>query len=147
MNHYQERFKSYMEEKGLHVTRQRLSIAGLLQAMPGHHTAEDLHDSLRAAEPGIGQSTVYRTLKLLAEAGLALELNPGGGVARVEAAPVAESHEHLVCRNCGAIVEVKSRVLSSLQDRLAEEHGFVLEKQAHCLLGLCQSCLAGANDS
>lgn len=76
---YQDKFLQYMRDKGMNVTRQRLRIADIFFALPGHHTLEELYGIIRQSDPGIGQTTVYRTLKLLCEANLALELQFGDG--------------------------------------------------------------------
>ena len=129
-----------MEENRLNVTRQRLSVAGVLEAMPGHHSIDELHDRLREVEPGIGQATVYRTLRLLGEAGLAVELRLGESACRFEAVQSSgQPHAHLVCRSCGAMIELPGG-LPELRDYLAACYGFNLEGQANCLFGLCARC-------
>ncbi|MDR1125101.1 MAG: transcriptional repressor [Deltaproteobacteria bacterium] len=140
MTSYQEQFRRYLEERGLKVTRQRLGVAGALQAMPGHHSIDALRDRLREAEPGIGQATVYRTLRLLGEAGLAVELRLGAGASRFEAVQAGcQPHYHLVCRNCGAMVELQGG-LPELRRDLAAHYGFSLEGQDNCLFGFCAHC-------
>lgn len=143
MNRYQEKFKAYMEESGLHATRQRLAIAGKFSDMPGHYTVEELYEAMRETEPGIGQATVYRTVKLLADAGLVFELRFGEGASRFEAMESLKSHDHLVCKNCGSVVDIHSHTLEHAQNELAREHGFLLEDRAGCLIGLCPACCSG----
>jgi Fur family ferric uptake transcriptional regulator len=140
MNQYQEQFRNFMEDKGFHVTKQRLSIAGLLSEMAGHPTIEELYDDLREIEPSIGQATVYRTLKLLKDAGLVMDLRVDEGVVRFEAVNTRKHHDHFICRHCGKIVEIHSPALEKAQMELATEHGFILEEQAHCVYGLCSEC-------
>ena len=98
MASYQDKFLRYMAEQGLNVTRQRLRIAEIFFAMQGHHTLDELYGVMRRSEPGLGQTTVYRTLKLLCEAGLALELQFGDGVARFEPVDAKAHHDHLICQ-------------------------------------------------
>jgi Fur family ferric uptake transcriptional regulator len=140
MNQYQEQFRDFMEDKGFHVTRQRLSIAGLLSEMESHPTIDELHDNLREIEPSVGQATVYRTLKLLKDAGLVMELRIDDGATRFETASPHKTHGHLVCRNCGIVVEIQISTLKKAQAELAQEHGFTLDVQANCVYGLCPDC-------
>jgi len=143
MASYKEEFLRYMASKSLNVTRQRLRIAELFFAMQGHHTLDELYGIIRQTEPGIGQTTVYRTLKLLCEAGLAHELQFGDGSARfepVDPAGGAHHHDHLICQRCGRTEEVHSEAIEKLQNDLAESHGFLLLSHAHYLFGLCPAC-------
>ncbi|MDR2165559.1 MAG: transcriptional repressor [Zoogloeaceae bacterium] len=140
MNRYQEQFRNFMDARGFHVTRKRMSIAALLFAMPGHHTVDELHDAVRKFRLDIGQATLYRTLKLLVEAGLVLELRLGDRASRFEAVIPQKSHDHLICQRCGAIMEIPRRVFEKLQTPLIRRRGFVLAARSQCLYGLCQDC-------
>lgn len=148
MHQYAEYFRRFLEEKGLHVTRQRLAIAEWLHETPGHHSIEELHDALREAEPGIGQATVYRTVKLLMDSGLLTEMRFADGMSRFEVIHPQRAHDHLVCRACGTVVEINSKKLSEAQIEAATEYGFVLSDRTRCLYGLCPACRAtGATEA
>ena len=140
MASYQDKFLRYMAEQGLNVTRQRLRIAEMFFAMQGHHTLDELYGVMRRSEPGLGQTTVYRTLKLLCEAGLALELQFGDGVARFERVDAKAHHDHLICQKCGKTEEVHSEAIEVLQRELADSYGYRLLGHAHYLYGLCPDC-------
>ena len=140
MASYQDKFLRYMAEQDLNVTRQRLRIAEIFFAMQGHHTLDELYGVMRRSEPGLGQTTVYRTLKLLCEAGLALELQFGDGVARFEPVDAKAHHDHLICQKCGKTEEVHSEAIEVLQRELADSYGYRLLGHAHYLYGLCPDC-------
>ena len=140
MASYQDKFLRYMAEQGLNVTRQRLRIAEMFFAMQGHHTLDELYGVMRRSEPGLVQTTVYRTLKLLCEAGLALELQFGDGVARFEPVDAKAHHDHLICQKCGKTEEVHSEAIEVLQRELADSYGYRLLGHAHYLYGLCPDC-------
>ena len=146
MANYQEKFLRYMADRGLNVTRQRLRIAEMFFAMQGHHTLDELYARMRRGEPGLGQTTVYRTLKLLVEAGLALELQFGDGVARFEPVDAKAHHDHLICQKCGKTEEVHSEAIEVLQRELADSYGYRLLGHAHYLYGLCPDCRKQAAD-
>jgi Fur family ferric uptake transcriptional regulator len=140
MDTYLDKFLRFMNTRGFNVTRQRLRIAEIFLSMQGHHNLEELYGVIRKNEPGIGQTTVYRTLKLLCEAGLALEHQFGDGSARYEPLHTRAHHDHLICQTCGRTVEVHSPAIESLQKQLAAEYGYQLVGHAHYLYGLCPDC-------
>ncbi|MDR1396139.1 MAG: transcriptional repressor [Desulfarculales bacterium] len=140
---YQKQFLDIMKGKGRRATRQRLSIVGILYATRGHPTVEELHDELKKSMPGISRATVYRTVKLLKDAGLVMELHGDEGMIRIEAVSLPKHHDHLICRQCGAVMEIRSPQLEKAQSELAREWGFFPEEQSHCIYGLCSSCHTG----
>jgi Fur family ferric uptake transcriptional regulator len=93
----------YLDSHSLKHTKQREAILDVFLSARGHITGEELHARVRESNPRIGYTTVYRTMKLLCEAGLAMERHFDDGVARYEIEH--EHHDHLVCVRCGKIVE------------------------------------------
>ncbi len=134
------RFTQYLSERGLRLTGQRRVIADLFFRSEGHHSAEEISRMVREANPGIGPATVYRTIKLLREAGLATGMNTGDGLARYESPFRRSHHDHLVCRRCNRIVEFENDQIEALQQRVAERHGFVVTDHRLELYGVCGAC-------
>ena len=128
-----------LKKRGLRLTTQRFAIAKTFFQTEGHLNADDLCTAVRIEPPAIGQATVYRTLKLLEELGLASSSNFGSSSARFEAND-GHHHDHLVCTECDTIVEFLNEEIENLQDRIAEEHGFVLTSHRMELFGLCKNC-------
>jgi Fur family ferric uptake transcriptional regulator len=133
-----EALARYLEEKNLKRTRQREAILEVFLSTTGHITSEDLYQSIRAQHPRIGYTTVYRTMKILCDAGLATERRFDDGVTRYEIRH--EHHDHLVCLRCGKIVEFECSMIESAQDRIADEYGFRLLRHRHELYGHCSGC-------
>jgi Fur family transcriptional regulator, ferric uptake regulator len=129
---------SYLEDHNLKHTRQRAAILEVFLEVEGHITGEDLHRRVRRKFPQIGYTTVYRTMKLLCEAGLASERHFDDGVTRFEIQH--EHHDHLVCVRCGKIVEFECSMIESAQDRIVKEYGFRLLRHRHELYGHCPNC-------
>jgi Fur family ferric uptake transcriptional regulator len=129
-------------ERGLRRSRQRDLVARAFFAMGGHVPVDSLVSRVRQLEPAIGVATVYRTMKLLAELGLAVPRDFGDGRARYEPASHrhGHSHDHLVCTGCGAIVEFESHRIEALQLRLARRHGFEVQRRHVELYGRCAAC-------
>ncbi len=133
------RLSAYMETKGLRSTAQRRLVTDLFFRASGHLSIEELLARVRAKDPRVGYATVYRTLKLLTECGLAYERN-FDGVARYEVAYKDEHHDHLICIECARIVEFEDDRIERLQEEAAHAHGFTLERHKHELYGVCPEC-------
>jgi Fur family ferric uptake transcriptional regulator len=128
----------YLEEHSLKHTKQRNAILDAFLNAKGHITSDEVYQGVRADHPSIGHTTVYRTLKLLCDAGLAQERHFEDGVARYEIEH--EHHDHLVCLRCGKIVEFECQMIESSQNEIAEEYGFRLLRHRHELYGHCSDC-------
>ena len=137
-------FLDFMNRKGLNTTSQRRTIAEAFFELPGHHSLEEFYQHILQRDPGIGQTTVYRTLKLLCDAGLAMEIHFSDGITRYEVARPDSHHDHLGCLGCGKIVEICDPRIEKLQRELAEKYGFKLRGHVHNLYGLCAECRAKA---
>jgi Fur family ferric uptake transcriptional regulator len=134
------RLGAYIAERGLKQSRQRDAIAAAFFATPGHVSAEELVERVRSVERHVSVATVYRTLKLLGESGLATPRDFGEGQTRWESAVGRSHHDHLVCTGCGEIVEFENEEIERLQARVAQQHGFVVENHRLELYGTCGEC-------
>ena len=113
------------EDSCLRLTDQRRTIAQVLQDADDHPDVEELHARAAAVDPRISIATVYRTVKLLDEAGLLEKHEFGDGRARYEPAG-GEHHDHLIDMNSGEVVEFVDEEIEALQDRIAERLGYRL---------------------
>ena len=140
---WEERLEQYLHEKGLRMTRQRLAIAREFFAITGHPNIDGLCARVRRADPSIGQATVYRTLKLFVDSGLANQSRFGDGPARYESADV-DHHDHLICVDCGRIVEFRNDTIERLQEKIAAAHGFEMTDHEMVIYGHCSTpaCVA-----
>jgi Fur family ferric uptake transcriptional regulator len=136
-----ERLDAYMLKKKLRSTAQRRLIVDTFFEGTPHVTIEDLLAEVRVRDRGIGYATVYRTLKLLAECGVASERRFGDGLSRYELADDDDDHhDHLICTNCGSITEFEDPRIEKLQDAIAVRHGFKLVTHKHEMYGICAVC-------
>jgi len=133
-----ERFREFIRGRGLKGTRQRDDIARWFFDHKGHLSADRIYREVRKASPAIGFSTVYRTMKLLCEAGLVHERHFGEGEALYE--NVSVHHDHCICSSCGKIIEFENPQIEALQQVVAKEFGFVLRSHKMELYGLCKTC-------
>lgn len=133
-------FERFIAERGLKSTRQRTLILDTFFGLEGHLSVEDLWSQVRALDTRVSVATVYRTMKLLAESGLAHARNFGDGQTRYEAAVGREHHDHLICTRCSTIIEFENDQIERMQDAVAKRHGFKVTSHKMELYGLCQKC-------
>ncbi len=136
------RLNEYMNKHGLRSTEQRRLVTEMFFASSDHLSIEDLLEQVRLEEPKIGYATVYRTLKLLKDCGLAFERHFGDGVSRYEVAWADEHHDHMICLECEKIVEFEDEAIEDLQHKVAARLGFKLVRHKLELYGLCADCQA-----
>ena len=139
------KLRSFMDKHGLRSTSQRRTVTDVFLRARGHLSIEELLAMVRERDPKIGYATVYRTLKLLKDCGIAYERHFGDGVSRYEIAFVDEHHDHLICLECGKIVEFENDEIERLQEELAARHGFTLKRHTHELYGVCADCRDAAS--
>ncbi|MGD8375979.1 MAG: transcriptional repressor [Acidobacteriota bacterium] len=139
---HREALRDYLGRRTLKWTRQREAILDIFLRTRGHLTAEEVYGRVSEREPRIGFSTVYRTLRLFVEAGVASERHFHDGVTRYEVRQ--PHHDHLVCVNCGKILEFERADIERLQEEVARTHGFRLLSHRHELYGTCADCLSSA---
>jgi Fur family transcriptional regulator, ferric uptake regulator len=140
-NDPQQVLKEYLQRHGLKASRQRDIIADVFFKADGHLRVEELLQRVRAIDPKVSQATVYRTMKLLTECGLAAARNFLDGQTRYERSDQSgEHHDHLICTECGKIVEFVDERIEELQERVATSKGFTVTNHKMELYGLCADC-------
>ena len=140
LEHFRVMLQSYMDRKGLRSTDQRRLIVETFFHADNHVSIEELLAQVRAKDPRVGYATVYRTLKLLTECGVANERRFGDGLTRYELADETSHHDHLICVECGDITEFEEPRIEELQEKVAKKYGFALRSHKHELYGLCAKC-------
>ena len=139
-----ERWRAYVQDRRLNVTAQREAIVEQFLRTRDHVSIDELLTKVRKRNPRVGYATVYRTLKLLKECGLAAERHFDDGQARYEPTEeTAQHHDHIICERCGKIVEFNSEELERQQERIARFLGFVVSRHRMELYGICSDCREG----
>ena len=128
-----------LSEKGYRLTPQRLMILSAIENSDDHISAEEIYAQVVAKYPNVNISTVYRTLELLKRLGLVTETDLGGGRVRYHPADRGH-HHHLVCTECGAIIDLDESLLSSLESRLLREYKFIADLKHLAIFGHCTNC-------
>ena len=140
MTEEQEVFLQHIQKQGLKRTAQRDLILDVFLRTEGHLSGEDLYQLVREKDPTVGQTTVYRTLRLLTDAGLAREVRFGDGRAHYEHNYKHEHHDHMICSQCGKIIEFYSPELEAIQDAMAAKYKFELRSHLLRMIGICAQC-------
>ena len=128
-----------LNEYGYRMTPQRLMILSAIENSEDHISAEEIYTQVVARYPNVNISTVYRTLELLKRLGLVTKTDLGGGRVRYHPADKGH-HHHLVCRECGAVIDLDESLLASLKDALLREHEFIADLRHLAILGRCVNC-------
>ncbi len=135
-----EKLRNYLKSKGLKATRQREIIVEEFFRTGEHVTAEELYRKISNKHKDIGYTTVYRTLKLLKESGLATERVFSDNLTRYEPLSSGDHHDHLICLSCGSITEFEDTRIERLQERIARDLGFKTVSHRMELYGYCKRC-------
>ncbi|MCB0271733.1 MAG: transcriptional repressor [Bdellovibrionales bacterium] len=134
-----DKLNRYIDLKNLRHSTSREQIAQVFFETQDHITVDQLLEKVKVVNPKIGLATVYRTLNLLQECGLAIKRDFETGSVTFE--PYSDKHhDHLICTNCGEIIEFYSKDVEELQDKIALKYGYELTDHKMELYGLCKQC-------
>ena len=128
-----------LSKKGLRMTPQRLMIVSAIENSSDHISAEEIYAIVAEKYPNVNVSTVYRTLDLLEEMGLVTRTDLGGGSVRYHPSEQGH-HHHLVCRECGAIIDLDEKTLEGLKENLLRQYNFIADLRHLGLWGYCATC-------
>ncbi len=138
MNHGRE-IAGKLSERGYRLTPQRLMVLSAIENSDDHISAEEIYAQIVAKYPNVNISTVYRTLELLKRLGLVTETDLGEGRVRYHATEKGQ-HHHLVCRECGATIDLDDSLLAPLKSALLREHNFIADLRHLAIFGRCVKC-------
>lgn len=131
-------FETFLREQRLKHSKPRRDIVDVFLASEGHLTAHELYQQVKQRTPSIGFATVYRTLRLLAECGLARTMDYGDGTLRYE--PNRFQHHHIICTDCNRTIEFLSPELEALLRNVQQDHHFTPQRHAVRILSVCADC-------
>ena len=135
-----EIFLEHIQKEGLRRTAQRDLILDIFLRTEEHLTSEDLYWLVQREDSSVGHTTVYRTLKLLTDAGLAREVRFGDNKTYYEHHYNHQHHDHMICTECGKVIEFFSAELEAKQDEMADKYNFKPTHHSLRILGVCEVC-------
>lgn len=133
-------FRKYLERRGLKLTSERQALFDELFARHEHFEADELLVRLRTKHKKISRATIYRTLDLLVDSGIVGRVRIGESGYRYERLRAGEHHDHLICNDCGRVIEFFEPAIENLQDVVCERYGFLALSHSHQLRGVCRQC-------
>jgi Fur family ferric uptake transcriptional regulator len=128
-----------LRELGYRLTPQRMLILAALQTSDDHISAEEIYSQVHAQYPHVNISTIYRTLELLKSLGLVTETDLGEERVRYHYADRGH-HHHLICENCGAVIEVDESLFLPLKRTLFQDYRFKANIKHLAIFGRCAKC-------
>jgi len=132
--------EEHIRKRDLKHSRQRMQILEIFLKNEKHLSADEFFAVVRKKIPGVGQATIYRTLKLFCECGICGEIKVDDGITRYEHLWGHDHHDHLICTKCGRFVEIMDSRIEKLQQKIAEAKGFTVERHRLQIYGLCSRC-------
>ncbi len=132
--------ENYISENNLKITKQRRTVLKAFLECNNHISVEELYNTVLKTEPRVGLATVYRTLALLTKSGLALEMDFGDGQKRYESTHNIVHHDHMVCTECGKIIEFNHPLIEKYQEEVAKKNSFKITSHKLDLFGYCTDC-------
>jgi Fur family transcriptional regulator, ferric uptake regulator len=133
-------FIEYLQDRKLKVTPHRQLILETFLQHEGHRSVEDIYHVVRETDPRVGYTTVYRTMKMLAECGLAREIDLADGITRYEHLFNHQHHDHMICMECSESIEFYNAEIEALQDAASEQLGFKVLDHKLQIYGVCRAC-------
>ena len=135
-----ETLRAHIKASRLKQTGQRETVLKVFLAGPKHVELEGLARLVQKKDPKVGFSTVYRSMKLFTECGLAKEHKFLYGKTSFEHSVGEQPHDYLVCRHCGSVQEFSNPLIQAVQEKVSKELDFKLEQHRLELYGVCSKC-------
>ncbi len=143
MKYTEKKIENLLRQRGFKITPQRRTILNAITMSHEHLTPAAIHERVRREHPGIGLVTIYRTLEILAKLGLICEIHAGDNCRSYLLRRPSEHHHHLICSDCGTVIDFTDCDLDELEQRLAKETGFKINGHLLEFLGQCRNCRKG----
>ena len=140
MVYTEKRIETALRQHGCKITPQRRMVIKAIIDTHEHLTPAAIHERIYRDNPGIGLVTIYRTLEILAELGLICEMHAGGSCRSYLVRRPSEHHHHLICSDCGTVIDFIDCDLDELERRLARETSFKINGHLLEFVGQCRNC-------
>ena len=132
--------RTLMKKKGLKSTSQRDELARWIFETHNHFTVEDIIADFRNKGQRVSVATAYRVVQMMLDLGLLLEHDFGRGIKHYEHTPGHPHHDHIICNDCGKIVEFAEPELESMKEKVAIKHGYKMDTHTLCIYAECTKC-------
>jgi Fur family ferric uptake transcriptional regulator len=143
MTHAMQVFARHLNARNLRLTKERKAVLEEIFSHQGHLEVEELSHSLRRKKTRASRATIYRTLDLLTESGIVRKVDLGHGHGHYELALDRPDHEHMICLECGKVIEFSDGDIHRSLDNLCKKKGFKRTSHRFQVFGYCKRCSTG----
>ena len=140
MKHTPNKITDILRQRHYKLTPQRRAVIDVIAHSHAHLTPAAIYSKARQVYPHVGLVTIYRTLGILAELGLICEVHTEGNCRSYLMRRPSEHHHHLICSDCGRVVDFTGCKFSKLEERLSQETGFEIDSHLFEFHGRCHNC-------
>ena len=133
-------FKEILRKEGLRYTKQRQAVWDEIQNSQKHRDAEDIYMSIRNNGVNVSRATVYRTIGILVKNRMVRKMDVGDGRNRYEPRLDDAHHDHMICTECGSIIEFEEEIIEKRQYEIAKKYDFLIKDHLMQLFGVCKEC-------
>lgn len=134
----EEIFRKFLKSGKNRITPERFEVLEAALEYDGHFGADDLYILMKNSNSRVSRATVYKTLELLAQCDLLSKRNFGDGLTRFESSFKRQVHDHLICVDCGKIIEFTDPGIKQLPEEISEKLGFNFESYSFNIFGRCK---------
>lgn len=131
-------FSEFLRNGNHRITPERFEVLDFALEQDGHFSADDLYVAMKTAKSNISRATVYNTLELIANCGLVNKRNFEDGRITYESAFRKQNHDHLICTNCGEIIEFNSPEIERIVEEVCDKFGFDVSSYSFNIFGKCR---------
>lgn len=131
-------FREFLKSEKNRITPERFEVLDAALEYEGHFGADDLYIIMKNQRSRVSRATVYKTLELLVQCELISKRNFGDNLTRYESSYKRQNHDHLICMDCGRIVEFVNPAIKDVPDRISGELGFDVESYSFNIFGRCK---------
>ncbi len=133
-----EIFREFLKSEKNRITPERFEVMDSALDYEGHFGADDLYVLMKNQNSSVSRATVYKTLELLAQCDLVIKRNFGDNLTRYESNFKKQSHDHLICMDCGRIVEFTNPAIKEFPEKISNELGFDVESYSFNIFARCK---------
>ena len=137
-------FSDFLKAQDLKLTAQREIVLNSFLKIESHVSVDDLYYIVKKTHPRLGYATVFRTLKLLCECELASAVYFGDKRVRYEHKYGHKKHIHLICRECGKVIESVSKGIEDIKNKMCKNNKFISDSYSVDIFGICEKCIKGS---
>jgi Fur family ferric uptake transcriptional regulator len=132
--------KANFSDRGLKYTRQRDQLIRQILNFNDHFSADTLYIKLKIKGINISRATIYRTLSLFEECGIIKKALKDENISYYETSEINEHHDHLICIECGEVIEFYSAKIEKIQKEIYDNYSYLPDSHQLILKGICEKC-------